>query len=71
MPRLPLITVLPTFVISGVPARTAKLVAVPSPGAVDASAAVELAPTIRAETVTESAYRSVRFTAAMIMQPAT
>jgi hypothetical protein len=37
---------------------------------VDASAAVKLAPTIRAETEMESMYRGVRFMAAMITYPA-
>ena len=67
-PRSPLITVGPVLA-TVVAARTAKGVAAPSPGAVDASAGVKLSPTIRAETVMESVYRSVRLTAAMIARP--
>ena len=50
--------------VTVVPARIAKLAAVPSPGAVDASATTEFAPTISAKAPTDSRYRGVRFTAA-------
>jgi hypothetical protein len=65
-PTSPVTTVVEGAVafVTVVPARIAKLAAVPSPGAVDASAATEYAPTIRAKSPMDSKYRGVRFTAA-------
>jgi len=61
-PRSPLMTVLPVLV-TVLPARTAKVVAVPNPGAVEVSAAIDFVPTTRATNAAASTYRRIRFTA--------
>ena len=50
--------------VTVVPARTAYVLAVPRPGAVDASAAIQFDPTIRPTTVMARTYLGVFFTAA-------
>jgi hypothetical protein len=55
-------TVLPVLV-TVLPARTAKVVAVPNPGAVEVNAAIDLAPTTRATSAPASRHRRIRFTA--------
>jgi hypothetical protein len=45
------------------PARTAKVVAVPNPGAVEVNAAIDLVPTTRATSAAASRHRRIRFTA--------
>jgi hypothetical protein len=61
-PRSPVITVLPVLV-TVLPARTAKLVAVPRPGAVEVSATIDFVPTRRATAEMASTYRRARTTA--------
>ncbi len=55
IPTLPLMTLGPVFVIEGVPASTAKLFAVPSPGAVDARTAVGSAMSVATAATTATA----------------
>jgi hypothetical protein len=65
-PRSPVTTVVEgaVLLVTVVPARIAKLAAVPSPGAVDASAPMTFTPRIRPKTEIESRFSRVRFTAA-------